>query len=742
MIQTLWHTIRRGTRLAIAVAGAGATVTALTVPAAVAGPPPAPANEPASTAVPQLPAHGCRLGPRGQVDHVVYLSFDNVHLTRDNPNVPSDLQQMPHLLNFLTSNGTLITHHHTPLISHTGTDLLSAATGLYGDRHGQPISNNYRYFHPDGTSSQANTFTYWTDRVYDGTPSPSDTAYSLVTTGGKNTPAPWVPFTRAGCDFGAIASSNAIVENADSDVPKIFGPSSPEAQQVRSDPDPYKDAEMADYGGLAVHCTRHSRLCTDPHAVADLLPDEPGGYHGYRMLVGNRYLGPHLTADHSVRVRDIFGHVITNPYAKTPEGAPKPGFPGFDGMTAATALGYTAALQESGVPVTYTYLSDVHDPHAVSNPRGGSFGPGEAGMETQLRQYDAAFARFFTRLKHDGITTGNTLFVVTADEGDHFIGVQKSGCDGVTTPCTYTGNGDLGEVNTNLQGLLAAQRGDTTPFDLYAGVAPAVYVRGNPEQSDPSVRRLERDTLKVTATNPYTGRSQTVNRYLADRTEQRLLHLVTADPARTPTFVAFGRPDFYECQTGSGCPGAPFVQVNSRYAWNHGTVSPQIVVTWLGLAGPGVQRQGYDRSTWSDQTDIRPTMLALLGLTDDYVSDGRVLLEDLTARGTPRFAHSREVLRLGQTYKQLNACVGAFGLNTLRAATEAAASGAPGQDRRYHAVSARLEELGRQRDVVAAQIQRQLTLAEFGSHPPSQRRMRALDARAHGILAAADRLAG
>ena len=58
----------------------------------------------------------CRLDTTGQIRHVVYIQFDNVHFTRDNPNVPSDLEQMPHLLNFLTSNGVVLANHHTPLI--------------------------------------------------------------------------------------------------------------------------------------------------------------------------------------------------------------------------------------------------------------------------------------------------------------------------------------------------------------------------------------------------------------------------------------------------------------------------------------------------------------------------------------------------------------------------------------------------------------------------------------------------
>ena len=50
----------------------------------------------------------CVLGNRdSRIQHVIYLQFDNTHYNRDNPNVPSDLEQMPHLLNFLKGDGTL-----------------------------------------------------------------------------------------------------------------------------------------------------------------------------------------------------------------------------------------------------------------------------------------------------------------------------------------------------------------------------------------------------------------------------------------------------------------------------------------------------------------------------------------------------------------------------------------------------------------------------------------------------------
>src|SRR5512146_2887310 len=97
----------------------------------------------------------CHLG--NGVKHVVTLVFDNVHYFRDNPNVPSDLEQMPNLLNFFTGNGTFLSNNHTPLIGHTADDILTTLTGLYGDRHGMPISNSYQAYNADGPNGSFNT---------------------------------------------------------------------------------------------------------------------------------------------------------------------------------------------------------------------------------------------------------------------------------------------------------------------------------------------------------------------------------------------------------------------------------------------------------------------------------------------------------------------------------------------------------------------------------------------------------
>jgi len=104
---------------------------------------------------------------KGQIQHVIYIQFDNTHFTRDNPNVPSDLEQMPNLLSFIESNGVLLSNHHTPLISHTATDILTSFTGVYGDKMGVPVANSFRYFNPDGTSNTGVSFAYWTDLIFD-----------------------------------------------------------------------------------------------------------------------------------------------------------------------------------------------------------------------------------------------------------------------------------------------------------------------------------------------------------------------------------------------------------------------------------------------------------------------------------------------------------------------------------------------------------------------------------------------
>src|SRR5207302_62883 len=97
----------------------------------------------------------------------------------------------------------------------------------------------------------------------------------------------------------------------------------------------------------------------------------------------------------------------------------------------------------------------------------------------------------------------------------------------------------IGEVNANLAALLP--QGEPS-FVVHSDDAPTVYVAGNPGATDPSVRKLERDVAAVNVNDPYAGKSIPLMVSLADPTEMRALHMVNADPSRTPTFTLFANP--------------------------------------------------------------------------------------------------------------------------------------------------------------------------------------------------------
>ena len=167
---------------------------------------------------------------------------------------------------------------------------------------------------------------------------------------------------------------------------------------------------------------------------------------------------------------------------------------------------------------------------------------------------------------------------------------------------------------------------------MHSDDAPTVYVNGGPGPNDSSVRKLEHDVANLSLQDPYVGNGAMtpVTYRLADQAEERALHMVNADATRTPTFTIFGQDDFF-ITAGSNptCGGNPCV--SPGFAWNHGDVEQEIANTWVGMAGPGVAAKGVDAKTWTDHTNLRPTIMALTGLKDDYVEDGRVLTEAMSS---------------------------------------------------------------------------------------------------------------
>ena len=663
------------------------------------------------------------------ITHVVQIMFDNVHLTRDNPQVPSDLQQMPALYHFITDHGVMMANDHNVLV-HTATNFISNFTGLYPDRTAITQSNSGSYYGPDGSTHPNVSFAYWSDPVYDYTnpQPPIDTNYNLQYTADRrnvpnhtnvNVPAPWVPFTRAGCNVGEVGMANTVLENTGSDIATVFGASSPEAAEAKANP----HKAQADFVGYAVHCAATSSLCGG--GQTDALPDEPGGYHGFKALFGNAQIqlvispsGP-VTALDGTRIQDQYGN---------------DGFPGFDSLTPTNSLGYAAQMLENGVQDVNVYVSDVHGDHTGS---AGDLGPGSQLYEQQLAAYNTAFAQFFQRLAKDDITPRNTLFVVTTDEGDHFSGSAPTpiGCTGLDgNYCTYA---TRSEVNVNLTGLLASAAGNTTSFAIHNDPAPALWVKGQPARTDPAVRQLERDIAGLHFKNPLTGVSEPVAYYMADPVEEKILHFVSSDPARTPTMTLFSGEDSYVIGSKSACTGdACAFTTGAGYAWNHGSTWPDMQDIWAGYVGPGISARGTNRTVFTDQVDMRPTVLALTGLHDDYAVDGRVLTEIAAPGALPSAlrAHAGIVRGLGEEYKQILATTGKFDMTTLKISTKGLASGSATNDRRYRATEAALTWLDNQRDRLAAQMSDQLLGAAFHGTPVQPEKALRLIAQAKVLL--------
>jgi arylsulfatase A-like enzyme len=633
---------------------------------------------------------------------------------------------MPHLYNFLKDNGTLLNKHYTILISHTAGGILSSLTGLNPDRQGVTVSNSYDYYRPDNTPTFASAFKYWTAPVSTTDPLPNMVNGDSGTP--KNTPAPWVSYTRAGCDVANISVANTVLENNTTtpggDIANVYGNPSPEASEPAA-------LRTTDFVGIAVHCAKTSTsVCNgSTHAKDDLLPDEPGGYIGYKALFGAKYVNPAITGGQPA-VNDMDGQPI-----KVPAG--NPGFPGFDGMSASNSLGYVAQSLEAGVPVAYAYISDVHDNHAG----GGAYGPGEAGYVAALKSYDDAFGKFFNRLAADGYDKSNTLFVFTADENDHYAGEQAQNCDGVNVPCVYntqaanpkhgifdvtnggqpvatwTGpavwppaskNGPfVGEMGYNLKWLLGTTIAGTG-YDISFDSAPSFYINGQPQAVDasgnvvvnPTLRQFEAKAANLNAFDPYIDATKLtpVARYLVDAPTLKAIHMINADQRRTMSFTMFSEPDYY-FQTFSPCPSPSQGCLNDAFAWIHGDYSNDIGQTWLGMAGPGIQSNGIDDQTWTDHTDIVPTIMSLTGLATDYTSDGRVITQALTP-SVAKGANGVSFQQLGDVYKQLYAPYGAFAHSLIVAST----NGIKADDATYLATEQSIQSLTSQRDALAAQI--------------------------------------
>jgi hypothetical protein len=242
------------------------------------------------------------------------------------------------------------------------------------------------------------------------------------------------------------------------------------------------------------------------------------------------------------------------------------------------------------------------------------------------------------------------------------------------------------------------------------------WIDGNPAQTDPVTRKLEREAAALTGFDPITGGTNQIMRALADHAEQKLLHMITSDPQRTPNFILFANPDYFFLTSSKapGCTAIPSCFSQTRdHAWNHGDFQDEITHTWLGIVGPGVRKAGRVGDIFTDHTDIRPTILRLAHLKDDYAHDGRVVFEILKDEARPDALRDDPHLlsRLAEAYKQINAPLGKLGLKTLTGISTRALKGA---DATYTALEDKIEGITDKRNKIGGRMIDLLEDAAFG----------------------------
>ncbi len=218
-----------------------------------------------------------------------------------------------------------------------------------------------------------------------------------------------------------------------------------------------------------------------------------------------------------------------------------------------------------------------------------------------------------------------------------------------------------------------------------------------------------------------------------ERIEQ-VIHMVTASPARTPTMTMFGNDNyFFETGSGGACATqSDCVFVGPGFAWNHGDFQKDITRTWVAMVGPGVRPLGRDDAVFTDHADVRPTIMAPLGLKDDYVHEGRVVAEWMQEKALPDGIQDRRenFIELAQIYKQLNAPLGQLG----RASLVWSNRSVTGTDKVYARYLKRIGEITEERNELASQIKTVLNNAEFHNQPVGEGAEDGLGHRARALV--------
>ncbi len=421
-------------------------------------------------------------------------------------------------------------------------------------------------------------------------------------------------------------------------------------------------------------------------------------------------------------MNDTNGNAITDPDGYC-------GFPGFDGMLAQNTLGYVARCRSTACrsPTATSRTSTTSTPRSrrATRTRARRQVPGELGHEQQLKDYDHAFENFFQNLKQHGIDRHNTLFAITVDEGDHFaggVGTPQSGQNWLLYNHTQCNNlstcpaNQIGEIHVE---HVRAHRARTTTTST-STTLPPFYVNGKPGPTDTGVRALERNVGGLISVDPYVRARRRAADGEDDRRPRRPggagRRCTWSTPIRTGRRRSWTSAIPTSSSRSRTAPAASTSARSSGFAWNHGDIQHEIGNTWAGIVGPGVAKGGLDPNTWTDHTNLRPTILSLVGLKDDYTDDGHVLVQALEKPKLPKGLSGSKIADLENAYEQLNAPFGAYSADTLAASTKAL----EGSDSDYSTFVSDMTPLESNREGLAKTIRDALYNAAFNGGTISQ----------------------
>ena len=629
----------------------------------------------------------CQLG--NGVKHVINIVFDNVHFVAGQPERPvrPRADAAPAELPEVQRHGASPTSH-TPMIAHTADDSLTIYTGLYGDRHGQPLTQlATRPTTPTARPTRRRRSP--TGRRRSSTPQAS--ADAPGTTRRRRWPTRDTSRRRGDtepADAGAVGAvhprrlhgrrlldrEHGARERRRSTCRRCSAPSSPEVAQYNADPDSFKDAEVADYIGVAVHCAQGDAICATrrrsstarprrrrrrrrpaadragrlqrlPGAVRRASTSRRSSARARRTLTHNGY----QVTDATGNLVDLNGNDDPGAVQRTRRASRASARPRRSRWPTSPTCRRAASRSPTATSPTCTSARPTRRaaaPRRTGDRPASRSARATAATSRNAQAYDAAFADVLPAARRG-----------RHHPGEHAVRDQRRGERPVrrrerrpgdrsrprpaataSTVAVQLRRGPDRRAAGQHQGPARRRTPSaSTQFDIEPQGA-SIYVHGQPAANDPTVRQLERDTAAMTADDPYSGvNGEKIVKYQAGRA--RATGPAHAD--RRPAAHA----DVH------AVPEAGLLLRDHRDRTSASTAaSPRTTATTArtstspgsAMAGPGVAANGVDGpqpaggnqphdpnstntvpqastvGTWVEETDLRPTMLHLLGLTDDY----------------------------------------------------------------------------------------------------------------------------